>query len=354
MDTSIAQLSRGFTIDRTLMRSWKRFVEWRGNCRDLRRIVDEIEDAKRKWIEQGKKRQDLLEGRLLKDAGRLLKDAPAEVFGAKGFIRKSLWIRRSEFASWMIIPLLLLGIPTEYFWREEVVRQDYDGIEKLDNGDPRERLAVLNLAGGCWNNQRFARRKKRNLHDFLNYFQERALGNCRALYVANLSGVRLNSENLSGTSFAGANLSNAILQSTNLSGAILDATNLSGGELQGANLGSATLKVANLSGADLGDVNLSDANLEGANLSGASLERADLSSAKLHGTNLSGAKLVNANLENVQFKCFEYGGNGEEKKRKCPNLKDIKWDENTNWQNIKGWEIVENIPPTLKQQLGLK
>ena len=337
-----------------LMRSWKRLVTWREGDRELRRIVDAIVDAKRKWIEQGKKRRDLLEGRLLKDAGRLLKDAPAEVFGAKGFIRKSLWVRRSEFASWMTIPLLLLGIPTEYFWREEVVRQDYDRIEKLDNGDPRERLAVLNLAGGCWNNQRFARRKKRNLHDFLNYFQERALGNCRALYVANLSGVRLNSENLSGTSFAGANLSNAILQSTNLSGAILDATNLSGGELQGANLGSATLKVANLSGADLGDVNLSDANLEGANLSGASLERADLSSAKLHGTNLSGAKLVNANLENVQFKCFEYGGNGEEKKRKCPNLKDTKWDENTNWQNIKGWEIVENIPPTLKQQLGLK
>ena len=52
------------------MRSWKRLVTWREGDREVRRIVDAIEDAKRKWIAQGKKRRDLLEGRLLKEGRR--------------------------------------------------------------------------------------------------------------------------------------------------------------------------------------------------------------------------------------------------------------------------------------------
>jgi hypothetical protein len=44
----------------------------------------------------------------------------------------------------------------------------------------------------------------------------------------------------------------------------------------------------------------------------------------------------------------------QQKIRRCPNLKDVQWNAQTNWQDIKGWETVENIPPALKQQLKLK
>jgi hypothetical protein len=68
--------------------------------------------------------------------------------------------------------------------------------------------------------------------------------------------------------------------------------------------------------------------------------------------NLSGARLESANLENVKFECYAYGKNKHI--LQCPNIKDITWDKNTNWKGIQGWGTVENIPPALKQQLGLK
>jgi hypothetical protein len=134
-----------------LMLSWKRLAGWRENDREVRRIVDKVEDAKREWTDKGKKRRDLLEGRLLKDAKRLLKDAPADVVGTKGFIRKSLLWRRSQLAGLLVIPLLVFGIPAEYFWREEAVKRDYDRIEQFKNGHAGEKASVINLTQGCKN-----------------------------------------------------------------------------------------------------------------------------------------------------------------------------------------------------------
>ena len=288
--------------------SWKRFVTWREGDREVRRIVDAIEDAKRKWIAQGKKRRDLLEGRLLKDGRRSLKEAPAEVFGAQGFIRKSLWWRRSELIGLLVIPVLALGLPTEYFWREEVVRQDYDRIERLGNGDERERLSVINLAGGCWT---------KKLHgQFPVYFRERFFGNCRSLESAKLNNANLRNINLSNTNLYRANLSNTRFYGTNLSGN--------------------KFMSADLSGADFNNTNLTNANLQ---------------SAKLNG-----ARFSKANLENAQFGCFEIESlnNMARIGYDCVDMKDIEWNEGTNWKGIQGWESVINIPLKLKQQLGLK
>jgi hypothetical protein len=87
-----------------LMLSWKRFVGWRESNRETRRLVDKIEDAKREW-QTHRKRQYLLDGRLLKDAKRLLKDKPETVLGAKAFIQKSLRWRRSQLAGLLLIPI---------------------------------------------------------------------------------------------------------------------------------------------------------------------------------------------------------------------------------------------------------
>ena len=301
-----------------LMRSWKRLVTWREGDQEVRRIVDAIEDAKRKWIEQGKKRRDLLEGRLLKDAGRLLKDAPAEVFGAKGFIRKSLWVRRSEFASWMIIPLLVLGVPAEYLWREESIKRDYVRIEQLNNGEQGERTAVISLAGGCWAKEKYWPNRIDN-REIRRYFWERVFGNCRSLHNAKLEKSKL-----------GDMWRYTPSDMRGHSGIRTEQSDPSGIDYWDVNLSGADLKEANLSGADLKDVNLS----------GADLRNANLSSADLYGADLSGANLRNAKLSGASFW--------------WTNLKDIKWDENTIWPAIQRWETVENIPPALKQQLGLK
>ncbi|NJM46862.1 MAG: hypothetical protein HC860_12490, partial [Alkalinema sp. RU_4_3] len=226
-----------------LMLSWNRFVVWREDGREVRRIVDRVEDAQREWTEKGKKRRDLLEGRLLKDAKRLLKEAPADILGAKGFIRKSFLWRRSQFAGVMMIPLLVLGIPAEYFWREESVKRDYDRIERLGNGDPGERAAVLNLASGCWAEKAY--------EQFPVYFRERVFGNCRSLENAKLEKASLYFANLGGASFYRANLSGTNLDWANLSGASLNRANLSGASLNRANLSRVILNRANLSGASL-------------------------------------------------------------------------------------------------------
>jgi hypothetical protein len=257
-----------------LIQRWQRLAKWREQDRDLRRLVDKIEDAQREWVQQGKKRQDLLQGRLLKDARRLLKQRLEVARGTKAFIQQSLRWRWTQLAATLLVPVLILGVPAEYFWREESVKRDYARIES-SVGDQGERAAVLNLVSGCW--------VAEPLRFVPKYIRELVFGNCRSL--------------------------------------------------QSAKLEKADLSNANLSGADL-----SDANLSGADLSNA---------------NLGGADLIGANLKDIQFGCLEGTGSSGKQIRHCSNLEDIQWDKDTQWQGSKGWEQVENIPPALKQQLGL-
>jgi hypothetical protein len=130
----------------------------------------------------------------------------------------------------------------------------------------KERVAVLNIAGGCWATKQY------RLVPI--YSQERLFGNCRSLQ-------------------------------------------------------SAKLEKANLSGANLSGADLRDANLSGAGLSG-------------------------ANFRKVQLGCHSFTDLDGEYIGECSNLKDIKWNEDTQWQGITGWEQVENIPSALKQQLRVR
>ncbi len=332
-----------------LMLSWQRFVGWRESDREVRRIVDKIEDEQRAWQDNGKKRRYLLDGRLLKDAQRLLKEKSAAVMGSKAFIQQSLGWRRIQMAGVILIPVLVIGVPAENYWREAAVKRDYELIERLGSGEQGERAAVLNLVGGCWARNQFT--------EVLGYFRERIFGNCRSLGNAKLDNANLYFANLRRVDLQGADLSRAELSHANLSGANLMSANLSNAALWGANLSGVDLGETSLSGAILIRVNLSGATLADTNLSDARLGEANLSRATLALTNLSRADLGRANLQEVRFKCTKYlsiSEKGKELRRLCSNLKDIKWDKYTNWQGIQGWETVENIPPALQQQLGLK
>ncbi|MEG4147159.1 pentapeptide repeat-containing protein [Microcoleus sp. Pol12B5] len=155
------------------------------------------------------------------------------------------------------------------------------------------------------------------------------------LSSANLSSANLSSANLRGADLMGADLMGADLSSANLSGADLTAAKLTGAKLTGAYLKGADLSYADLTDADLSGVHLSsadlfDADLSYPDLSGAYLFGADLSSADLSGANLSGARLSDRTIG------------------------DIKWDEDTNWDNVRGLDTAVDVPEALRQQLGMQ
>ena len=145
---------------------------------------------------------------------------------------------------------------------------------------------------------------------------------------------------LGGADLSDADLSDAYLSGANLSGANLRGAYLIGANLMGANFRSANLMRANLMGANLMGANLSGAYLRGAdlrgtNLSGTNLCVADLSGANLSDANLSGTDLSRANLSDDTFA-------------------DVKWNENTKWENVRGLDTAVNVPEALRQQLGMQ
>jgi uncharacterized protein YjbI with pentapeptide repeats len=167
---------------------------------------------------------------------------------------------------------------------------------------------------------------------------------------ANLSGAELSGAELIGAELSGANLIGAYLSDAYLSGAYLsDAylmdANLSGAELIGANLIGAQLSGANLNSADLSSVELNSADLNGADLSGADLSSADLSDANLSGADLSGADLSGADLRGADLS----GANLTDS-----TFGDIEWDEDTKWENVRGFDTAVDVPEALRQQLGMQ
>ncbi|WP_353930132.1 pentapeptide repeat-containing protein [Okeanomitos corallinicola TIOX110] len=140
------------------------------------------------------------------------------------------------------------------------------------------------------------------------------------LFQANLSGIDLSQADLSR-----AELSRTYLWQSNLSNAYLIAAKLIQADLRGADLSGANMIRTDLRGADLSNANLQDADLS----------RVDLSGANLKGANLSGAYMIGANLGD---EVFGY----------------VRWDKNTNWENVEGLEAAKNLPTALKKQLKLE
>jgi len=162
---------------------------------------------------------------------------------------------------------------------------------------------------------------------------------------ADLNDADLNDADLSGADLSGANLNAADLSGANLNAADLSDADLTDADLSGADLSRAYLSYAYLTDADLRGANLSGANLIGAylsaaNLSDADLSRADLSDADLSGADLSGADLSGANLSGADL--------GDRM------FRDVKWNENTNWENVRGLDTAVDVPQALWRQLGVQ
>ena len=149
---------------------------------------------------------------------------------------------------------------------------------------------------------------------------------------------------LTGAYLTGAYLTGAYLTGAYLTGAYLTGAYLTGADLRGADLRGAYLRGADLTGADLTGADLTGADLRGADLSRADLSRADLSGADLSGAYLSGADLSGADLSGANLSGANLSG----------IFGDVKWSENTNWENVRDLDTAVNVPEALRQQLGME
>jgi uncharacterized protein YjbI with pentapeptide repeats len=169
------------------------------------------------------------------------------------------------------------------------------------------------------------------------YFRRRVFGNCQWIKNGFLHGITIENAKLSG----------AMLENVKLSGAILNNINLKRSYLVGVDF-----SYSQLSGVDLSDAKINGAigknEIIYTNLTNANLSKAIFKDAHISNTNFNGANLVNADLENVTFGCSFV-----DKINDCNNMRNIHWNEKTNWKGVKGWEYVINIPPELKKHLKL-
>jgi len=124
---------------------------------------------------------------------------------------------------------------------------------------------------------------------------------------------------------------------------------LVGSNLSGAGFAITSLSEVNLTNADLSKASIWNADLRNANLRNTNFRDAHLVMTSLGGADLSGADLSNANLNRVSF----IGTTLSSANFSGASLKDIVWDEQTNWEGVQGLETAVNVPDALKRQLGL-
>jgi len=168
---------------------------------------------------------------------------------------------------------------------------------------------------------------------------------------ANLSGVDLSNQDLTGTILIGANLTGAKLDGVDLrykdlTGTILSGVDLSNKDLTGVHLSGVDLSNHDLTGTILIDVNLSGVNLSGVDLSntdltGTILTDADLSGAKLDGVDLRYKDLTGVNLSGVDLSNKDLTGTilKDAKKIKIS----LKNPSNSNWPALNE---VQNLNVT--------
>jgi hypothetical protein len=302
-----------------LTQTWKRFSAWQGEAAKIKPLVENIEALYREWNENEQSEDYLLGGKILEDLALLREELHINFLEFQDFIQASLRAEQESVKAkkrkekienilfFVSLPLLIALFFGEYVWKEETVKNDYQKIVQISGSDQEKRKSVINLTKGCMEPEP----SEDPITKFFSKF--------------------------------GNSISNKIPHFENpLDKHLKPLTTYLRERIQGncRSLANTQLKEADLVALRLGGVSLKNANMRGANLSSANLSRVDLELANLSNANLWSTDLSGANLSSVNL------GNA--------NLQNIKWSRETNWQGIQGWETVENIPPALKQQLGLK
>jgi len=153
--------------------------------------------------------------------------------------------------------------------------------------------------------------------------------------------------------YVGPFLSAIDLSKCDLRNISLETCNLRLADLSDATLTNSSLYNANLENANFAyslclNIDLSDANCKGANFRNAQLESANFRSSNVVGANFYGAQLSSADfcfadLRKADFSCSILSS----------DLQQIQWNDETNWEGVKGLESAIGVPEALKRQLGL-
>ncbi|MDY7016130.1 MAG: pentapeptide repeat-containing protein, partial [Cyanobacteriota bacterium] len=174
---------------------------------------------------------------------------------------------------------------------------------------------------------------KRKLLDIIGYSQC-----CGALTFAKVMGKFFKEKVIDCAIFSGVELTGS-----DFSGSRLNRVYFSRAYLLNANFSGADIRFTDYSGAYLNVARFKAADLTGSRFKGADLTGADLREAKLCNTDFRGADLSCTRLEGADLNGANLAGT---------DLIDIFWDEQTNWEGVRGLETAVNVPEALKQQLG--
>ena len=291
-------------IHESLIQHWRRLENWIVEYHDeLERIV-EIKVAAMKWDKNNRSKQDLWQGKKLKEAKKSSKDSKRVIsIGSivNDFLvactKQQRWNRGRFVALGLIVPGIVIGaLARNYIIQSSVLNINITPKNQCDHNRLSTAFQFLTM---------------------MKYELKRLDLKQRDLRCVNLSGTDLNHTDLSGanlskTDLSGANLRGANLTKANLSEADLRSADLRGADahyrgadlrdadLRHANLSFSNLSFSNLSNVKLGDTDLSNANLGFADLSGSNFGRANLNHADLTGVNFNSPN-HDLGIEEVKF-----------------------------------------------------
>lgn len=164
---------------------------------------------------------------------------------------------------------------------------------------------------------------------------------------AGLYGINFRNAHLDGVSFKGARLSGSIFRGARLSKTNFQHATLTGSDFSNARLIEIDFVSARLSrsmerrypgglsftGARFNRVNFENAYLIGADFQGANLNRVSFKNARLDGANFSGTRLDESDFQGA-------------------SLKDMVWDEETNWHRVRNLNDAVDVPESLKEKFS--
>ena len=352
---------------------------------NLKYVKKHTEITQKTYVWEERKREDkstLLRGKILIEAENYLKQGeeykrsqssrkysdplPTEL--QKAYItasRKYEKFQRRVMLAWSLIPFVLF-IPLEYFLREEIIKQNFSTLNSRESS-PAQPQSLNYLTSGCHASRQISSKdeplmggewqyphQERYLYFKYRYLEERVFGNCRSINGANLKGavlsgaflskINMYKSDLSFADLSHSMLNNISLHTTNFTGALLMVSNLKEAALPQSNFTQSDLRYSQLQKASLYNSNLREANLEGADLSESTIYQSDFTASNLKNVNLTGA-----NLSRSKFGCIITPIS-----KKCTNFDNVKWDDSTQFEDIQGWEFVENLPYDLKIKMRVK
>ncbi|AUT00812.1 4-hydroxybutyrate CoA-transferase [Nostoc sp. CENA543] len=280
-----------------MIRNWGQLQEWLTQCQENLRKKRKIEQAAEEWVDKGKSKEYVLQGRSLRDAREFMqaqKDYRETALSslAKEFVTAS-W-RKERGDRWKVtgfflaFPLIgtLMILHFLVIFRAEQMMKSKECEPNLD--------APFILRYMLWTGY-----KELQNRDFCGEILTGIDFKRANLSYSSLQNASLGNANLRGTSLIRTNFQNAFLVEANLIASIMKDAKMQNSNLLGANLKNSTLK-----GASLQKANLKQANLSGADLSYANLTDANLTDANLTDTDLRYSKgLTKEQISHAKVLC---------------------------------------------------